>query len=181
MRLTPPDRPRLGIVPPAAGSRNPLVLLEIRRGTARRRIRPVFGPVYLIGASPDCDLVLADPQFPATYAYLLVSDESVSLRHLGVGPEITVNGRAVEAVELLDGDRLRTGPYEFRLHVIVTPDGPGASDTVQARLHVAHARRAATERPIAQVRALLAEIRARLPVARSKPAAAGPATGSEAA
>jgi hypothetical protein len=169
MRLTPSDRPRLETVEPAARGRNPFVLLEIRRGSARRRLRPVPGPVFLIGASAECDLVLADPQFPETHAYLLVSDQGVSLRHLGIGPEITVNGRAVEAVELLDGDRLRTGPYEFRMHVVLPPDGPGASDAAQARRQVARMRRSA-DAPLAQVRALLAEIRAVLPSPAPTPA-----------
>jgi hypothetical protein len=162
MRFIPPDRPQLATVETAEGRRNPLVLLEIRRGTARRRLRPVRGPVFLIGASAECDLVLADRQFPETHAYLLVSEEGVSLRHLGVGPEITVNGRSVEAAELLDGDRLRTGPYEFRLHVVVAPDGPGVSDAAQARRESVTARRNSNEAPLALVRALVADVRAAL-------------------
>jgi hypothetical protein len=159
------------------------VLLEIRRGTARRRLRPVPGPVFLIGGSSQCDLVLADPQFPEMHAYLLVSDHGVTLRHLGLAPEITVNGRAVEAAELLDGDRLRTGPYEFRLHLLLAPEGPGASDAAQPRRHAARPHSAAVPSPLAQIRALVAEVRAKLPCPHPypMPTAASAVIGRDAA
>jgi hypothetical protein len=117
------------------------------------------------------------------HAYLLVSDEGVSLRHLGVGPEITVNGRSVEAVELLDGDRLRTGPYEFRLHVVMSPDGPGVSEAAQARMQAGPARSAPAEAPLALVRALVAEVRAALPTSapHSAPPPVTSASGRDAA
>jgi pSer/pThr/pTyr-binding forkhead associated (FHA) protein len=167
MRVTSYDRPRPATVETAATGRSPFVLLEIRRGAARRRLRPVPGPVYVIGASPECDLVLADPQFPEMHTYLLVDDDGVSLRHLGLEPQITVNGRAVEAAELLDGDRLRTGPYEFRLHLLLAPDGPAASDVADAHRQFSTGRGAAESR--AFVGSLLAEIRAALPPSAANP------------
>jgi hypothetical protein len=144
--------------------RHPRVLLEIRRGAVRHRLRPVTGPVYLIGASAECDLVLGDPQFPEIHAYLLVSDEEVLLRYLGIGPEITVDGRPVQAVQLLDGDRLRTGPFEFRLHIGAGTTGPGAKAAFEERPRTAVRRRRPTmpPTPVALVRALLADVRARL-------------------
>jgi hypothetical protein len=160
MRLDPATEPP----PTLPARRNPRVLLEIRRGAARHRLRPVLGPVYLIGTSAECDLVLADPQFPEIHAYLLVSDEGVLLRYLGIGPEITVDGRPVEAVQLLDGDRLRTGPFEFRVHIGAGPTGPGAKAAFEKRPRPTAWRRPSTlpPSPAALVRALLAEVRARL-------------------
>jgi hypothetical protein len=73
--------------------------------------------VYLAGSAADCDLVLGDMQFPDAHFYLLVGRGTVSLRHLGESPEITVNGRVATATRLLDGDRIRTGPFEFLLHL----------------------------------------------------------------
>jgi pSer/pThr/pTyr-binding forkhead associated (FHA) protein len=182
MQLTPFDRPGPATVERTAGRRNPFVLLEIRRGTAKRRLRPVPGPVFLIGGSAECDLVLADPQFPEMHAYLLVSENGVSLRHLGLGPEITVNGRAVEAVELLDGDRLRTGPYEFRLHLLLAPEGPGASDAAAPHRRPVRLK-GSVQTPLAQIRALVAEVRAKLPcpIPYSMPRAAPAAPGRHAA
>ena len=39
----------------------PSVELVITSGRARKRIRRVVGPVFLIGSSMDCDLILGDP------------------------------------------------------------------------------------------------------------------------
>jgi len=93
------------------------VKLEIRRGRANNLVREVTTPVFLIGTAGDCDMVLGDPQFPQVHTYLFVSERGVSLRHLGIGPDLTVNGRVVHSAWLEDGDRIRTGPYEF--HVCV--------------------------------------------------------------
>jgi hypothetical protein len=117
--------------------------------------------VYLIGGSADCDLVLADRRFPEIHAYLLLNRGRVLLRYLGSGPEITVNGRRVEAAEVLHGDRLRTGPYEFRLHVGVAPHGPARQDVVEEEPTPAEPH-AVEESPEATVQALLDEVRARL-------------------
>lgn len=158
----------------SAGRRKPNVWLEIRRGSARQRMRPVAGPVYLIGAAPDCDLVLADPQFPAVHAYLLIGEGRVSLRRLADGPEITVDGRPVEAVELLNGDRLRTGPYEFHLHVGTAPDGPEGLTNVREKPHAPHIRPSPLAAPVAMVRALLSEVRGILATTDAPAAAPSP-------
>jgi hypothetical protein len=111
------------------------VELEIRRGRAQHRLRPVDGPVFLVGTSPDCDMVLGDLQFPATHLYLLVTCDGVLLRHLGVPPEVTVNGRRVESAVLGNGDRIRTGPFEFAIaiHSGRRPDRPTTSPRTSTR------------------------------------------------
>lgn len=101
------------ILPPV-----PQVELEIVRGRARRRVRPVGGPAFLIGAAGDSDLVLGDAKFPEAHSYLLVSAEGVAVRWLGFGPTLSVNGRQVTDRSLLtDGDLLATGSYEFRISI----------------------------------------------------------------
>src|SRR5262245_56909378 len=95
----------------------PRVTLEIVRGRARRLVRRVAPPVFLIGAAADCDLVLADEQFPQAFAYVYVTAGGVSVRHLGAAPELRVNGRPVDTVHLEDGDRLEMGPYEFQINI----------------------------------------------------------------
>jgi hypothetical protein len=92
--------------------------LEITRGRARQRLRPIDGLAYLIGAADDNDLVLADPQFPDSHSYLLRSPLGLTLCWLGEGPDVTVNGEAVLSTALVPADaRLRTGPYEFRVRL----------------------------------------------------------------
>jgi hypothetical protein len=97
--------------------RLPQARLEILRGQAREKVRDIGGPVYLIGRSPHCDLTLGDPQFPDVHSYLFLTEQGVSLRRVAPTPEITIDGRSIQSGELFDGDRLRTGPYEFRLRV----------------------------------------------------------------
>ena len=95
----------------------PQVGLEIVRGKASRRVRDVNPPVFLIGAAEDCDLVLGDLRFPEAYAYLYVTGRGVSIRHLGEGPELYVNGELTESSLLADEDILELGAYEFQLHI----------------------------------------------------------------
>jgi hypothetical protein len=96
----------------------PKVELEITRGRARQRVRPIDGLAFLVGAADDNDLVLADPQFPDSHSYLLRSPLGLTLCWLGEGPEITVNGAPVLSTALVPADaRLRTGPYEFRIRL----------------------------------------------------------------
>ncbi len=107
------------------------VELEIVRGRARETHRPVEVPAFLIGASRDCDLVLAAPRFPDVYAYLIVHAGGVSVRHLGLAPNLYVNGVLAANAELADGDRLAVDPYEFVIHICEQhcADEPNAAPT----------------------------------------------------
>lgn len=102
---------------PHTRSSLPQVTLEILRGRARQRIRPIVRPAFLIGSAPDSDLMLGAEQFPAAHCYLLLNPEGVGLRWLGFAPDVLVNERRVEKADLQDGDLLRTGPYEFRIRI----------------------------------------------------------------
>src|SRR5687767_8863308 len=101
----------------APSARLPHVELEIMRGQAKRRVRQVDVPVFLIGTAVDCDLVLGDPQFPEVHSYLFLSSEGVWFRHLGTGPAVAVEGRLVKSAQLCHGDHVRTGAYEFRVSI----------------------------------------------------------------
>jgi predicted component of type VI protein secretion system len=94
------------------------VSLEIVRGRARNKFRLVEARAFLIGSATDCDLVLGDPHFPPVHAYLLRSPQAMTIRWLGTGPALSVNGReAIESEPLADQDLIRTGPYDFRVHI----------------------------------------------------------------
>jgi hypothetical protein len=98
-------------------TRLPQVELEITRGRVRNRVRLMRGTTFLIGSGRDCDLVLGDPQFEELHSYLLLGPEGLVLRHLGFPPELTVDGRPVRKVVLWNRARIRTGPFEFRVHI----------------------------------------------------------------
>lgn len=97
--------------------------LEITRGQAHHRRRPVAGPVFLIGAATDCDLVLGDSRFGEIYAYLFLTEDKVTIRRLGTGPVLRVSGDSVDAAELFDGDRIVFGPFELTLRIEEPVDG----------------------------------------------------------
>jgi hypothetical protein len=96
------------------------VHLEIVRGQAQQRRRPVAGPAFLIGSSCECDLVLTAAQFAEVYVCLVVRPSSVTVRQVGEGPAILINGRPLADAKLRDGDRLIAGPFEFIVHISPT-------------------------------------------------------------
>ncbi len=100
------------------------VELVIERGDAEQLIRRIEVPVFLIGASPDCDLVLGDRQFADYHACIRCSRAWVAIRNLAGSPEITVNRRITRWAELQHDDRLRMGPYQFRVRLWPTPGEP---------------------------------------------------------
>lgn len=112
-RYSPPDGQAL----PAGTA----VWVEIMRGRARQLLRAVRGPAFLIGTAQDCDLVLGDPTFSDAYAYLLVHDEKVTIRRLGDGPELQVNGETIETGDLFHGDRVAFGQFELRMVIRERP------------------------------------------------------------
>jgi len=93
------------------------VELEIVRGQAQRRRRPVVSPAFLIGSSCECDLVLSAAQFAEVYACLVVRRSGVTVRQVGEGPAMHINGQPSADAKLRDGDRLVAGPFEFIVHI----------------------------------------------------------------
>ncbi len=91
------------------------LMLEIVRGRAKQRLRKVRAPVFLIGSASDCDLVLGDDQFPDAYAYIFQRSDGVSVRYLGTGPALEVDGLPRENAQLVIGSRITAGPFEFVL------------------------------------------------------------------
>jgi len=102
----------------------PVVSLEITRGRVRQRKRNVAGAVFLIGGSPDCDLVVGEARFPQSYAYLFVKGGKITIRWLGDGPEMSVSQEIVETAELADGDTVAFGPFELRVSIEHAADEP---------------------------------------------------------
>lgn len=96
----------------------PMVELKILRGQARQKVRRVQGPVFLIGAAMDCDLVLREQFLPEVHTYLYVTREAITVRHLGAAPGLFIGNRRVEAAQVYDGDCLRIGEsFEFQVSI----------------------------------------------------------------
>jgi len=111
------NRPEVQTPPEACA-----VWLEITRGRVRQRIRPVHAAVFLIGTDQDSDLVIGDAAFSGTYAYLLVQNGQVTVRRVGAGPELLVNGQRLDAGDVEAGDLLTFGPFELVLHIQPSPE-----------------------------------------------------------
>jgi predicted component of type VI protein secretion system len=167
--------PAEGFVPGRAtgSARLPQVTLEIMRGQAKRRVRQVDVPVFLIGTAVDCDLVLGDPQFPEAHSYLFLSSEGVWLRHLGHGPAVAVEGRLVKSAQLCHGDHVRTGAYEFRVSIgspiLWSDDGEDEAPAPLGRFALAARRhRSRASAGLAVVQELLDESRGEIDDSRGR-------------
>jgi hypothetical protein len=164
-----PNRPHISLPRKSRAQGTPG--LEIVRGHARQMFRPITGPVFMVGTAADCDLVLADPEFPETFLYLYLKDEQVTVRRLGVGPDLYVDEMTTDSAVLGIGSLLEFGPYAFRLASQTShgegPDrGPGGRDDDNDDEPFLTADFSAWEvdesAAVDKVRALLAEIRAAL-------------------
>lgn len=144
--------------------RLPRVELEILRGRARNKLRRIEVPVYLIGSARDCDLVLADADFPEVHTYLYVNRGGVSVRRIAESPALAVDGRNVQSATIADGQTLQIGRYEFAVRIdrplkLRTPEDENEQPAYQSERH------APAEHPgLSLVRALLDDIRAALKV-----------------
>lgn len=137
------------------------VALEIIQGQAKHRFRPIEAPAYLIGAAPDCDLVLGDPQFPEVHSCIRIKDGKVTVRHLGFSPNLVVNGRLISHARLIDGDQIQTGSYQFGVHIDYVEtelDDPQQQREVQA-VEVYREDRVNREMGEARLKSLLHDIR----------------------
>lgn len=89
------------------------MILQIRRGRAKHRQRVVTEPMYVVGTGHGCDMVLGDPQFSSVHFYLLSRDGRTTIRRVGSSPDITINGKVRDSAAIAEGDRIRTGSFEF--------------------------------------------------------------------
>lgn len=105
----------------------PKIIREITRGRAKYKSREVRSSAFLIGAAPDCDLVLGDPRFDPVHSYRFVSPRRVTIRQLGFGPALCVDGRPTSWAALSDLDRLQIGPYKFQVRIEWPGVGAGNS------------------------------------------------------
>jgi len=147
-----------------AARKLPRVELEILRGRARNKLRRIDVPVFLIGSARDCDLVLADADFPDVHTYLYVNRGGVSVRRIADSPPLAVNGREVQSAAIVDGQKLQIGRYEFEVR-IDRPTNPRENQEAGETPAAIPAFSSEPDPPgLSLVRALLEDIRAALKV-----------------
>lgn len=101
---------------------SPFVELQITVGRARQRVRHVTGPVFLIGSSMDCDLILGDPLIPAVHSYILLTASEVRIRHLGFAPDLRVNGTQRDLATLNNDDAIEISCFGFLARITPAAD-----------------------------------------------------------
>ncbi len=109
-----------------------MVELEITSGHAWHKRRLVDGNVFLIGTSPECDLVLAADGLSEICAIVMARSDAVTIRAIGEKPQLEVNGQTVAQFRLNDGDELRIGPFGFRISIRLPPPDVRARHAVTA-------------------------------------------------
>ncbi|HKY62368.1 MAG TPA: sigma 54-interacting transcriptional regulator [bacterium] len=100
-----------------------------------RGVEPVFRVVLhnsstKIGRSPQCDIVLAEPEISREHAALYKIEKAFHLKKLGQAA-LTVNGKETESQTLKDGDRIELGPWTVTFDAKEAATAP-AEDTLGA-------------------------------------------------
>lgn len=109
-----------------ASPTGPSVRLEVRLGSARPAVYEVGDGGFLVGSVPGCDLRLPGTNLAPVLCLIARHSGGASLRKLAPVMPITVNGRAVTATYLDDGDKLAIGQVE--LVVCITRAAAPAAD-----------------------------------------------------
>ena len=107
--------------PPTAGG--PLVRLEVR-ARGRPAVYEVGDGGFLVGTVPGCDLRLPGAELPPVLCLIARQPGGARLRKLAPMAPLTVNGQAVVAAALADGDRIGVGGAEIVASIEGAPGQP---------------------------------------------------------
>jgi hypothetical protein len=135
---------------PAPGA---LVVLTGEQGGARR---PLAAPLTLLGRAAGCEVRLTADGVRDLHAAVVHGPDGFSLRDLA-GEGVTINGEAVAARRLKDGDEVAVGPCRFRVEV-----APAAAAPERDALRAQAAAVAAQQAALAEEEARLAQRRTAL-------------------
>ena len=80
-----------------------------RRGQPQRESRRLAGPSLQVGRGTQCQINLPDPRVALQHARIEVSETGAAID--AEPGRLVVNGRAVDGVRLVVGDRIEVGPY----------------------------------------------------------------------
>lgn len=85
---------------------------------------PVSGPKFLIGRSDECQLRPKSDLISRHHAVVLIEEGFAAIRDFGSKNGTFVNGEKVTGEhELKNGDRLKVGPLEFEVQLVVHVGG----------------------------------------------------------
>ncbi len=139
---------------PAATPYGPLPLavvrLELRAGNGRPTQYEVGDGGFLIGSVPGCDLRLPGANLAPVLALITRHVGGATLRKLAPVQAILVNGRAVSAASLADGDRISVGAVEVAVGILLPPTSATAFEPDVADLRAELAARSEQLRGQAQ-------------------------------
>lgn len=99
----------------------PMLYLEIVRGSTRFPHRPVYEGVFLIGAGSNCDLRIGGEETPAVHSIVRAEADDVHIECLSRRPVLRVNGNPVERSPLSDGDTIQIGAIQMVARFQLTP------------------------------------------------------------
>jgi hypothetical protein len=105
----------------------PAVRLEIRVGNGRPTLYEVGDGGFLVGSVPGCDLRLPGVNLPPVVCIVSRHAGGASLRKLAPVLPLLVNGRAVNAAYLNDGDQITLGSAEFLVAIEAPPPSESPS------------------------------------------------------
>lgn len=107
-----------------AGTRaTPVAHLILQRAEAEPQQWPVHEGILIIGRAKDCDISVADTRLSRRHTELRCEGGRIIVTDLGSVNGTFVNGAHLQQPqELHDGDRVRAGPFEFRLELLAPPE-----------------------------------------------------------
>lgn len=93
-----------------------LSLVVLTAGKSQGKVIPITRPEFVIGRDQQCHLRPASALISQRHCAVLARDERVFVQDFNSTNGTFVNGRQIKGqFELLDGDRLKVGPLEFRV------------------------------------------------------------------
>lgn len=110
--------------------------LIIQNGRLRDTRKALTAPITTVGRSEGCDLRLNAESVHAFHCVLAFSASGLTLRNLPADAETRVNGEAVTACPLRDGDLLSIGPFQFRVHLPAGQSLAGAAEHERDALRI---------------------------------------------
>ena len=96
-------------------------LIVTAAGPNRGRAIPIAGAKFVIGRDPECNLRPASLAISKQHCAVLIRDGKVFVLDLSSTNGTLVNDAVVSGErEVIDGDRLKLGPLEFKLDIAAT-------------------------------------------------------------
>jgi predicted component of type VI protein secretion system len=110
--------------------------LVVVRGNNAGQIIPIQGAEFCIGRDETCELWAPNMTVSRRHTAILVHKDRVLIRDLGSRNGTFVNGIVVVGdIEVGHDDRLRVGPFEFRIQLQLDPRAGCASGLASTSTH----------------------------------------------